>query len=675
MSIPSYLSRSIGLLQATVVLLASLFIGMATSVVYLGYSLSEQRNAAVVLSEEVLTVAESGAASAAWTLDIPLGQQVVQNILALHSVKSVVLVDANDRVLAVAERDVLQDGQFVQWFASTFIGKKITNQRALFINYNGSERRVGELRIELRADELAQSFLTLAVTVLIGGLIQALVIALVLLWLSSKFVTSPLQRLSAAITRIDPEKADSIVLPTIPFHEKNELGHLIQHTNHMLERLANTQEQLRKLATRDPLTDQPNRTLITDRLSRAIKHASRSQALVAVLFMDLNRFKTINDSLGHNIGDLLLIQTAKRLTTTLRNNDTVGRLGGDEFLVVLEGVEEIDEIVRTVQRITESISSPFFIEGHEILTSASIGIAVYPNDGDNTNTLMRCADLAMYEAKGGRSQWHFFATEMSDRVDSRLKTEAALSHALERDELFLVFQPKISLTDGSLAGCEALLRWREVPDSLTTQDFITIAEESGIIVDIGAWVLEEACRTIKRWSVRFGPIPISINVSARQLQEPDFVIRVLSIIKEYDIDPQLIELEITETVLLEALDDSFMVLGDLRKAGITISIDDFGTGYSSLAYLTRLPVDTLKIDRSFISGHQRSKAVLEMIVAMAKTLQLKTVAEGVETEGQLDWLTYEGCDYIQGYFISRPISAIDFENQFLMQALPLSETD
>jgi EAL domain-containing protein (putative c-di-GMP-specific phosphodiesterase class I) len=278
---------------------------------------------------------------------------------------------------------------------------------------------------------------------------------------------------------------------------------------------------------------------------------------------------------------------------------------------------------------------------------------------------MRCADLAMYEAKSSGTHWHFYAKEMGEKVERRLKIEQALNYAVERHEFHLNFQPKISSQNGKLIGCEALIRWNNNPEPISVEGFIKIAEESGSIIAIGDWVLETACQQIKNWEPMYGAVPIAVNVSARQLQEETYVERVLSIIKKYDVDPKLVELEITETVLMKEFDESFFALKQLRNHGITISVDDFGTGYCSLSYLSRLPVDTLKIDRSFISGDQPSIAVLEMIVAMAKALGLKTVAEGVETQEQKDWLVREGCDYLQGYLISKPISSEELESRFL----------
>lgn len=512
---------------------------------------------------------------------------------------------------------------------------------------------------------IANRVLELVQIAVVAMVIAALLAGLFAYYGVSRLLRLPLREATAVIAAVDAQQPDTAALRALPTYGRGDLGLLLKAMQQLLTQLANTQTQLRNSATRDPLTNQPNRTLITDRLARALASARRNHTLVAVLFLDLDRFKTINDSLGHDVGDLLLVDVARRLTDILRSNDSVGRLGGDEFLIVIENAQGVDEIVSTVRRVTYALAAPFRLEEHDIRTSASIGIAIFPDDGADAGTLMRCADLAMYEAKGSGQGWHFFAKAMSERVEVRLQTEAALATALARGELDLHFQPTVDTRSGDLAGCEALLRWHSNPESLAAEDFIGIAEQSGIIVEIGDWVLSRVCEQIRQWQATFGAIPIAVNVSARQLQAPGFVERVLGIIQDHGVEPHFIEFEITETVLLEALDDGFAVLNALRDAGITLSIDDFGTGYSSLSSLTRLPVDTLKIDRCFISGSQRSKAVLEMIVAMAKTLQLKTVAEGVETTGQREWLAFEGCDYLQGHLIGKPLNAEQFAQRFL----------
>ena len=640
-------------------------IGFLISAVSLNTHLADQRESALSLAQEILTAAEGGATNAAWTLDPALANQVIISMTALGMVQEAVLIGENGNVLAQDKKPIQDRSEALEWIITNFIGEEIKGERNLFIEKNNTKRNIGVLSIKLNLSPIAQEFLKVATSVIIIGLLQALTIALILLWLSSWLLTSPLLRVTDSISKIDPENPDPNALSNLKIHYKNELGQLVTHINLMLQGLIKAQVQLRHLATTDPLTNRPNRALIVDRLSEAIKKAERTKTKVAVLFVDMDRFKNINDSLGHDVGDILLIEVANRLVGALRSSDSIGRLGGDEFLIVIEGHSSLNAIVKAVERIDQAISHPYFLESHEIRTSGSIGISIYPDNGADTSKLMRCADLAMYEAKSSGNNWHFYAKDMSDRVEARLRIEAALNYAVERDEFHLNYQPKLDCQSGKLVGCEALIRWNNNPEPISVEGFIKVAEESGLIIEIGEWVLETACKQIKTWEKDYSGVSIAVNVSARQMQEKNYVERVLAMIKKHNVNPRFLELEITETVLMKALDESFIALKQLRQHGIRVSIDDFGTGYCSLSYLSRLPVDILKIDRSFVSGEQSSIAVLEMIVAMAKALDLKTVAEGVETQEQSDWLVKEGCDFLQGYLISKPIPADEFEKRFL----------
>lgn len=662
------IKKSLALTQAIIALILSIIIGLLVSGITLNHHLSDQRQSAIEFGQEILTAAEGGAINAVWTLDPALAEQVIKSMTALGIVQEASLSDNRGKVLASEKKTYQETKWFISWITDNVIGNEIKSEKALVYKNGSSKRQVGLLTIKLNLTPIAQNIMAFATSVIITSLLQAVTIALALLWLSSFLLTSPLHRISESISKIDTENPDGLALSKLPINSENEMGQLISHINQMIQGLINAQVQLRHLATRDPLTNRLNRTLISDRLTQAIIKAQREKTIVAVLFIDMDRFKDINDSLGHDVGDILLIEVANRLIKVLRSNDSIGRLGGDEFLVVIEGANEAHEVIRTVQRIDEILTRPFFLQGREIRTSGSIGISIYPDNGQDTLKLMRCADLAMYEAKSSGEHWHFFADDMSERVETRLKIEAALSHAVDNNEFNLHYQPKINTHTGELIGCEALLRWDNNPSTTSVEGFIKIAEESGSIIAIGDWVLEKACIQIKNWEKKHGGLSVAVNVSARQMQEENYVERVSSTIKKHGVNPKFLELEITETVILKALDKSFVTLTKLRNMGIRISVDDFGTGYCSLSYLSRLPVDILKIDRSFVSGEHPSKAVLEMIIAMAKALGLKTIAEGVETQEQKDWLQKEGCDFLQGYLISKPITANELEEKFLQKA-------
>lgn len=667
--LPRYISQSIGLTQAITVLVASLLIGLALSTVQLAYTFQSEHRAAIQLSEEILTLGEGGATTASWTLDQRIAEEVVNGVIALGDVQTVTLRDEAGEILASSVRSTRTYSRLTTWFAKTFIGDSIRGQRTLSVSAGGKSQTVGVFSIVLAPEHIAERFVGIAIPVLIAGAFQALAIGLVLLWLSSRLVTTPLRRAASAIKTINPENPSETVIDIAPTHENNELGYLLRHTNKMVNSLSSVQRQLRLLATHDPLTKLPNRSCIFSRLERALARARRCKSRVAVLFIDLDNFKIINDSQGHSHGDALLAQVAMLLRRALRANDSVGRLGGDEFLVVVEDIEDVGDVVRTVQRIESNLSQPVEVGNSAMSVHCSTGIAVFPDDGDSAGDLVRHADMAMYQAKEETgNQFHFFAPEMSERMQARLTMEAALRAALDRNEFTLAYQPKFETRTGLLAGCEALLRWQRDERLLTAGEFVKIAEQSGIIVDIGRVVLEQACKQARDWAARFMPIPVAVNVSAQQLHEPDFVDHLLETTARHNIEPGMLELEITETVLIKRLSHVVKQLDRLREAGIAVSIDDFGTGYSSLSYLTHLPASSLKIDRSFVSGPQSSEVVLTMIIAMAKALRLTTVAEGVESESQRASLASMGCDVLQGYLLGRPMRAKDFERQFLSAA-------
>ncbi len=422
------------------------------------------------------------------------------------------------------------------------------------------------------------------------------------------------------------------------------------------------EHRLAHQATHDPLTGLPNRALLIDRLDGALARARRHGRRVAVLFLDLDHFKVVNDSLGHSLGDHLLIAISDRLALALRPGDTVARFGGDEFVVLCEDVLDQADAVAVAERVDRAISGRFIVDETEVFVGVSIGIAC-PDDVDvDPETLIRDADAAMYRAKDrGRARWELFDNAMRASAVDRLDIETALRRALERHELRVYYQPIIELTTGAIDGIEALLRW-EHPERglLNPDDFITVAEETGLIVPIGAWVLDQACRQVQRWQAsvpQLPPLRVSVNLSGRQLGHTNLVSDVSSVLAETGIDPGLVELEITESVLMDDVDMSQETLSQLHSLGVKLVVDDFGTGYSSLSYLRRFPVDILKVDRSFIEELDEDNgdsAIVTAIITLAHTLGLSAVAEGVETAGQLARLRELGCDRAQGFHMARP---------------------
>jgi diguanylate cyclase (GGDEF)-like protein len=424
-------------------------------------------------------------------------------------------------------------------------------------------------------------------------------------------------------------------------------------------------QRVTHMAHHDALTGLPNRTLLTDRVEQSIARASRSGNKVALLFLDLDRFKNVNDSLGHGVGDQLLQAVATRLTACLRAEDTAARLGGDEFIISLPELIDGAEPARVAARIVAELARPFDVSGHQLPAEVSIGISVYPEDGDDAQMLLRNADTAMYHAKeSGRGNYQFFSAQMNERVSRRLSTETSIRRALDCGEFTLHYQPLMYLGSGDIAGAEALLRWPQ-PDQrvVSPADFIPVAEETGLIVPLGEWVLRAACLQAQAWQAHRPGLRIAVNLSPRQFRQRHLVSTIEQVLNETGLPPHLLELELTEGMLMHHADDTVRTLAELSEMGVQLAIDDFGTGYSSLSYLKRFPIHTLKIDRSFVKDlidDPDDAAIVTAIIAMAHGLDLRVIAEGVETQAQVDFLKSLTCDLAQGFHLGRPMPAGEF---------------
>jgi diguanylate cyclase (GGDEF)-like protein/PAS domain S-box-containing protein len=425
----------------------------------------------------------------------------------------------------------------------------------------------------------------------------------------------------------------------------------------------NAEEKLEQLAQFDAVTGLPNRNLLQERLEHAIAQARRRGRGAGVLFVDLDRFKLVNDTHGHHVGDELLAQVGRRLKDCVRRDDTVARPGGDEFAVVIADLARPDDAAFVARKILDSFAAPFDLGGRETFITASIGVAAFPNDGKDAETLLKCADVAMYRAKeSSRNTFCFYTAEMNARAASKLQLNTDLRRALERREFSLHYQPKVNLATGEMIGMEALLRWQHAERGMVPPlEFIPALEDSGLIVEVGDWVVGEACRQLREWT-RAGLqlAPVAVNLSARQFRRRDLDQVIRRVLAEHGLSPALLELEITESSLMDDPQDAIRQLQALREAGLRISVDDFGTGYSSLAYLTRLPVSTLKIDRAFVNAattESSSAAIVKMVIDMAQRLSFDVVAEGIETDAHVKFLRQHGCSQGQGYHFGRPIPA------------------
>lgn len=432
-------------------------------------------------------------------------------------------------------------------------------------------------------------------------------------------------------------------------------------------------ETIRFLSHHDPLTQLPNRVLLRDLYERAAALSAGSGHHVALLFMDLDNFKEINDTLGHVTGDQLLQEVAARLRSCVRDGDTLSRIGGDEFVLLLPDIPDIGIAQATSEKVLQRLSDNICVGKHRLHTSCSIGISVYPEDGADFDTLLKKADTAMYHAKnGGRNAYRFYTGHMNDNAVERLRMQAHLRQAIERHELHLHYQPQFDLETGGLIGAEALIRWNNAEmGNVQPGKFIPFAEQSGLIIPIGEWVVHEACRQARTWlNDGHEPITIAVNLSAVQFRRPDIVESLLNAARSHDIDPRHIELELTESVLLYDVQSAIDIIRRLRDHGFRLSIDDFGTGFSSLAYLKHFKVDRLKIDRSFIrnlSIDNSDAAIVRSVISLGHSFQSRVMAEGVETRAQLDFLLNEGCDEVQGYLAGKPVPAAKFRFDAMMQ--------
>jgi len=443
--------------------------------------------------------------------------------------------------------------------------------------------------------------------------------------------------------------------------DENELPRFVAIVRDLSERIE-VQEKLRHLAHHDSLTSLPNRLLFTDRLEHALARPHK-EGNVAILFLDLDRFKVINDTLGHDIGDKVLQMLGERISACVRKGDTLARLSGDEFAILLEDKMSSEVVMMIARHVLDELANPFIIEGCELFITTSIGISMSPDDGEDSQTLLKNADIAMYRAKDlGRNTYQFFSSDMSTRAFERLSLETSLRYALEREEFRLVYQPQVDAMTGEIIGVEALLRWQH-PDFgiVGPSDFIPILEETGLIVPVGEWILYKACTQAKVWQEEYSTdLRIAVNLSARQFNDGGLISIVEYCLMRTKLPPRSLELEITESVIMQ--DNKW--IGDVFRAfegmGVRIAIDDFGTGYSSLSYLKRFPIDTIKVDRSFIRDVTTDiddAAIVSAIIAMANSLKLDIVAEGVETKEQLEFVTVKGCNSMQGYFFSEPLTA------------------
>jgi diguanylate cyclase (GGDEF)-like protein len=523
---------------------------------------------------------------------------------------------------------------------------------------NSTGDRMGVLFIRLDLEVLYQSmWRAFGAIALAAGLALMLAFA-IMAWLQ-RIIIRPLSMLNELMHAVSDDKDYSV---RCDVSGQDEIGYLSAGFNQMLEKIDAHDNRLRRIAHYDNVTELPNRHYFNQRLEDAISVAAGAKEHVGVLFIDLDNFKVVNDTLGHNVGDMLLKDVSGRISKTLRGSDCVCRIGGDEFAVILQELPGHSEAAVVAGKILNELAQPMWLNDSEIYIGASIGISLYPDDAPDMNALLRCADVAMYYAKSrGKNNYQLFQQDMEGKALKRLALESAMRKALELKEFVLHYQPQVDLFSGKVIAVEALIRWPR-PDLgvVGPSDFIPVAEESGLIIPLGEWVLRTACRQAREWMDAGTPLRVAVNLSGRQFSDDRLVSNILAITKEVGLPPDMLELEITESMLMESKDSSVTKLEQLKNAGFMLSVDDFGTGYSSMSYLKRFPIHALKIDRSFIQelpGNMDDAAITKAIVSMATSLGLAIVAEGVETPEQMEFLRENGCKVSQGYFFGRAVPA------------------
>ncbi|QSA96475.1 bifunctional diguanylate cyclase/phosphodiesterase [Methylococcus sp. EFPC2] len=611
--------------------------------------------------------------------------EILDSLQASPTIANAEIRLANDQVFASFARHEPSDFRLQIKLADTFerlgLPRQIRVQEAITVK----EETVGRLDVIADLGELYATIVRYA-AVASGTAAGALILAMLFLRRLQRSITAPLSNLTTLMRMVSSER-DYSARAGVDSHD--ELGDLAHGFNDMLKQIQDREQSLRRelserrraeqkldrLAHFDTVTGLRNRHSFNARLNFALEKASAYGERTGVMFIDLDNFKIINDTLGHHIGDLLLAGVGKRLFAVLRSRDLIFRIGGDEFALLLESVGDRLSAEHVAEKIIDALSRPFSLEEHEIFVSASIGIGFCPDDAQDSSSLLRCADTAMYYAKErGKNTYQFFLPEMNGKALNRLNLENGIRRALEKNEFVLTYQPQFNLRENRIVGVEALVRWKH-PELgiINPAEFIPIAEDSGLIIPLGEWILRTACNQAAFWQKQSPRPPvISVNVSGRQFKDDNLVPNVTQIILETGISPRHLELELTESTLMEGSRETLLKLSQIRALGIRLSIDDFGTGYSSMSYLKRFPITQLKIDRSFVDGipdNKENAAIVRAIIALGRSLDIDLIAEGVETGEQAEFLEREHCPHIQGYYYSRPLSERDMTLLLMKEAL------
>ncbi|MFK7700029.1 putative bifunctional diguanylate cyclase/phosphodiesterase [Pseudomonas caspiana] len=659
------LKNSLSVKLLRVVLLSALVVGVVLSCAQIVYDAYKTRQAVASDAERILDMFRDPSTQAVYSLDREMGMQVIEGLFQDNAVRLASIGHPNETLLAEKERPLKSTS--TRWLTDLILGEQRSFTTQL-VGRSPYSEYYGDLRITMDTATYGEGFIINAVIIFISGVLRALAMGLVLYLVYHWLLTKPLSRIIEHLTNINPDRPSEHQLPLLKGHEKNELGIWVNTANQLLasiERNTHLRHEaeisLLRMAQYDFLTGLPNRQQLQQQLDKILIDAGRLQRRVAVLCVGLDDFKGINEQFSYQTGDQLLLALADRLRGHSGRLGALARLGGDQFALVQADIEQPYEAAELAQNILDDLEAPFALGDQEIRLRATIGITLFPEDGDSTEKLLQKAEQTMTLAKSrSRNRYQFYIASVDSEMRRRRELEKDLREALPRNQLFLVYQPQISYRENRVVGVEALIRWQHPEHGMVPPDqFIPLAEQNGSIIAIGEWVLDQACRQLREWHDQgFTDLRMAVNLSTVQLHHSELPRVVNNLMQIYRLPPRSLELEVTETGLMEDITTAAQHLLSLRRSGALIAIDDFGTGYSSLSYLKSLPLDKIKIDKSFVQDlidDDDDATIVRAIIQLGKSLGMQVIAEGVETVEQEAYIISEGCHEGQGYLYSKPL--------------------
>ena len=676
------LKHSLSLKLLRVVLLSALAVGVVLSCAQIVFDVYKTRQAVTSDAQRILGMFRDPSTQAVYSLDREMGMQVIEGLFQHESVRLAAIGHPDEPMLAEKARDAVKLP--TRWLTDPILGKEQSFSTQL-IGRGPYSEYYGDLSITLDTARYGESFVTNSVVIFIAGVLRALAMGLVLYLVYHWLLTKPLSKIIEHLSQINPDRPSAHKLPMLKGNEKNELGLWINTANQLLSSIErNThlrreaENSLLRMAQYDFLTGLPNRQQLQQQLDQILDDAGRLQRRVAVLCVGLDDFKGINEQFSYQTGDQLLLALSDRLRSHSGRLGALARLGGDQFALVQADIEQPYEAAELAQSVLDDLELPFILDQQEVRLRATIGITLFPEDGDSTEKLLQKAEQTMTLAKSrSRNRYQFYIASVDSEMRRRRELEKDLREALTLNQLFLVYQPQVDYRDHQVVGVEALLRWQHPQHGLVPPDlFIPLAEQNGTIIAIGEWVLDQACRQLREWHDQgFAELRMAINLSTVQLHHAELPRMVNNLMQVYRLPPRSLELEVTETGLMEDITTAAQHLLSLRRSGALIAIDDFGTGYSSLSYLKSLPLDKIKIDKSFVQDlfeDEDDATIVRAIIQLGKSLGMQVIAEGVETVEQEAYIIAQGCNEGQGYYYSKPLPAREL-TLFLKQARRINQ--